>query len=157
MQTVRFTMTYSRGLPYITIACLVTLLGLSVILLVKEIWLVGIGELLVTVGLGTYIYRKLHKPPVYVIDDDTITLDNSGSRTVYPIDRMIRIQYFDLGTEYSRGFNNSRLQLGIYFDRSLFKSVEPIAFCPDDRDGFVEAILARNPSIQVNREDKRPV
>lgn len=157
MQTLKFKMTYSRALPYLTVACLTTLLVLSVILLVKEIWLVGIGELLVTVGLGAYIYRKFCNPPVYIIDDNTITLENNGSRTVYPIDRIMRIQYFDLETEYSRGFNNSRLQLGIYFDRSLFKSVEPIAFCPDDRDGFVEAILARNPSIQVNREDKRPV
>ena len=156
MQTMKFKMSYSRVLPYILAVCTAVLLLLSVILLVEGVWLVGIGNLLIAVGVGMFGYGRLLNPPVYIIDDNTITLKNAVGRTEYPIDRIVRIQYFDLETEYSRGFNNSRLQLGIYFDRSLFKSVEPIAFCPDNRDGFVEALLSRNPSIQVNREDKQP-
>lgn len=108
------------------------------------------------VAMAIFVYRHFHNPPVYIIDDDTITFKQLWRQDTYPIDRIIRIQYFDLGVEYSRGPANARRQLGLYFDRKLFKSSEPIAFCPDDRDGFVETLLSRNPAIEVNRNDIRP-
>ncbi len=151
-----FKMSYGRAVPYISVFCLTLLLILSIKLLLVKVWLIGAGALLITVGLALFVYKVLHNPPVYVIDDTTISFKQFYRQDIYPIDRINRIQYIDLGVEYSRGPNNSRLQLAIYFDRSLFKSTEPRAFCPVDRDGFVEALLTRNPAIEVIREDIRP-
>ena len=151
-----FNMTYGRAVPYMCGCGLVGMLAIAVSLLAAKVWWVGAGMLLITVVMAAFIYRTLKNPPVYIIDDTSITLKQLWSQTVYPIDRIVKIQYFDLGIEYSHGPNNARYQLGIYFDRKLFKSVEPRAFCPDDRDGFVNALLALNPDIKVNRTDIRP-
>lgn len=151
-----FRMTYGRALPYISGAAIASMLLIAVVLLANRVWWVGGGVMLLTILFAAYIFIVLRNPPVYIIDDSTVTFRTMGRTVSYPIDRIVRVQYFDLGVEYSRGVNNSRYQLGIYFDRSLFRSVEPIAFCPDDRDGFVAALLAVNPTIPVNRQDIRP-
>lgn len=151
-----FRMSYGRAVPYICGGGVVVILLLSYVLLAHGILWVGGGMLILSVATAVWMAMVFRNPPVYVVDDGFITLRNMGKQTSYPIDRIDRIQYFDLGVEYSRGTNNARFQVGIYFDRSLFKSVEPIAFCPDDRDGFVNAILALNPTIPVNRKDRHP-
>lgn len=153
---VTFRMAYGRAVPYLSGIGVVFLLILSVKLIAVKVWWLGGASLFVTALMALFIYRFYKHPPVYVIDDNTITLKHFWQKAVYPIDRIVRIQYFDLGVEYSTGPNNARRQLGLYFDRKLYKSVEPRAVCPDDRDGFVEALLARNPDIQVDRQDIRP-
>ena len=151
-----FNMTYGRAVPYMCGCGLVGMLAIAVSLLAAKVWWVGAGMLLITVAMAAFIYRTLKNPPFYIIDGNAITFKQLWRQDVYPIDRIVKIQYFDLGIEYSYGPNNARYQLGIYFDRKLFKSSEPRAFCPDDRDGFVNALLARNPAIKVDRNDIRP-
>ena len=153
---VTFKIAYGRAVPYISGVGMAMMLLIAVTLLVNRVWWVGGGILLLTILFAACICIAFRRPPVYLIDGNSIIFRNMGRETSYPIDRIDRVQYFDLGVEYSRGVNNSRYQLGIYFDRSLFKSVEPIAFCPVDRDGFVAALLAVNPTIPVNRQDIRP-
>lgn len=153
---VTFRMSYGRAVPYICAAAIVMIIAIAVPLLMARAWWLGSTIILLAAAMAVFIYRYFHNPPVYVIDDNTITFKQLWRSEVYPIDRIIRIQYFDLGVEYSYGPLNARRQLGLYFDRKLFKSSEPRAFCPDDRDGFVGALLARNPAIKVDRNDIRP-
>ena len=149
-------MSYGRALPYISGAAIAMMVAIATPLLVARAWWFGGAILVLTVSVAVFVYRYFHNPPVDIIEGNTITFKQLWRQDIYPIDRIIKIQYFDLGVEYSRGPNNARRQLGLYFDRKLFKSSEPRAFCPDDRDGFVEAVLARNPAIEVNRRAIRP-
>lgn len=153
---VTFRMSYGRDVPYLCGAAIIMMAAIAAPLLMARAWWLGGAILLMAVAMAVFVYRYFHNPPIYIIDDNTITFKQLWRQNVYPIDRIIRIQYFDLGVEYSRGPNNARRQLGLYFDRKLFRSSEPRAFCPDDRDGFVGALLARNPAIQVDRNDIRP-
>ncbi len=95
----------------------------------------------------------LHKNR-YIITDSDIIVKNFGEKArTYPIDKITRIEYVDLGTDWMKTPPNSRYQLAIWFDRKYIKSVEPRRFGPVDREGFVEAILKINPSITVEGQE----
>lgn len=149
-----FKKAFGKAIPYIECVALAMLLFMSYIFLKISIFASLFG-LVCTLALAVLLYLFFTRSH-YVVTDKEVILKELWRKEVYPIDGMTRIQYYDFGVEYSTGANNARYQVGIFFNPKVFKSFEPRAFCPVDRDGFTDAILSRNPDISVSREDIRP-
>ena len=90
----------------------------------------------------------------YIVTDNEIRVKRFWYKTRnFRVDKIRKIVYIDLGTDFGRNPPNARYQLLIYFERTYLKSVMPIRVGPADRDGFVDALLELNADIEVDRSD----
>lgn len=131
---------------------------IGIVMVLPIIWIflihipvLGIGFLALFAFLGWLQYMIIHNNK-YIVTDKEIIVEMFWTKTKkYFIDKIQRIEYVDLGTDWGRNPPNARYQLAIYFDRKYVKSVEPIRFGPDNRDEFVEALLQSNPNIEIKQ------
>ena len=130
------------------------ILGFVMVLPIIWIFLIyvpvlGIGFIALMAFLGWLQYMTVHNNK-YIVTDKEIVIEMFWTKTrKYLIDKIQRIEYVDLGTDWGRYPPNARYQLAIYFDRKYVKSVEPIRFGPSDRNSFVATLLEINPSIVI--------
>lgn len=113
----------------------------------------GLGIVALTLVVGCLVIYSMRRTRYEISDSEILVRCLGESNKRYLIDKIQKIQYIDINTEWARYAPNCRFQLAVYFERSYFKSVEPRYFGPSDRDAFVDAILKVNPDIQVNRDD----
>lgn len=149
-----FKMAFGRGAYYSLIIGSIIELVMVVVFLRISLWL-GIVFLLLMVGamwLSCMSISKSH----YEITSQELILHMFGSgKKKYLIDRIRKIIFVDMGTEWIHYPPNARYQLEIYFDRKYLKSVEPVRLAPEDRVGFVDCLLERNPEIIIEKDEVR--
>ncbi|MCI9042587.1 MAG: hypothetical protein HFJ93_01540 [Muribaculaceae bacterium] len=114
--------------------------------------LLGLG-LLAPVVFMIWLQYMTIRGGKYIVTGNEIIVKMFWTKTRrFSIDKIQKIDYIDLGTDWGRCPPNTRLQLAVYFERKYVKSVEPFRFGPSDRDGFVEALLEHNPGIIVDKK-----
>lgn len=139
---------------YVRLPIMIIVLLPAVIFMIAEVPFIGIpvGGI---IAFEVWLYYKVIHTNRYVVSDNELAVRQFWRKTkIYRIDRILKIEYVDLGYDWGRTAPNARFQLAIYFSRDYVKSVMPFRFGPVDRDGFVEALLESNPSIAVDREDR---
>lgn len=107
-----------------------------------SLWLGILYELffIVLFGVGIFGCR-------YVIDGDTLVVYNMFHPMRMPI---AKIKDLRLVRSYIAGPAMSTRRISIRFiDHSVLKSSMPIEISPLDREGFVDALRAVNPAIEV--------
>lgn len=138
------------GLFYTVVALFLLVISQSRISMIFCILLIA------TVVFGVWFNCAAFKKNHYeIVDGEIIIKYFAGKSKRHPIDKIFKIEYIDVGTEWMRFSPSGRYQLAAYFDRQYFKSVEPRRFGPEDRDAFVAALLEIKPDIEVIREEKR--
>lgn len=139
-------------------ACIVRLTITIILLLPVILFMIAEGPYL-GIPVGGMIafevwfsYKTIHTNRYVVADNEIAVIQFWRKTKIYRIDRIMKIEYADLGYDWGRTAPNARFQLAIYFTRDYVKSVMPFRFGPADRDGFVESLLESNPSIEVDRK-----
>ena len=143
---------WSKGTYYMPIIAIVMVLPIIWIFLI-HIPVLGIGFLSLFAFLGWLQYMVIHNSK-YIVTDKEIVVEMFWTKPKkYLIDKIQRIEYVDLGTDWGRNSPSARFQFAIYFERRYLKSVEPRLFGPADRNSFVATLLEINPNITVVEEE----
>lgn len=148
-----FEMAFGKGAHYsLAIGTVMELLLAALIAPASAV--MSLGIVVLTFAMVVLYLLSLSKSS-YAITDKTLSANLfAQKRRDYSIDKITHIDFIDIGTEWSRSGPNARHQLAIHFDRKYIKSVLPVYFAPRDREAFVKAIMAINPSVTVDEDEK---
>lgn len=153
MMNREFNMAWGKGTYYSTVIGIIMILPLTWICLIK-IPFFGIGMLAIMAFVFWHQYMVIHNSKYLVANNEIIVKFFWTKPKKYLIDKIQRIEYIDIGTDWGRNSPSARFQLAIYFERKYLKSVEPRLFGPDNRDEFVEVLMQSNPNIIVDKGNK---
>lgn len=148
-----FKMAWGKGANYILAIGIATEILFAIVAFRAGILYLGLGILALTAMTLWFQRMTVKKSRYEICNNELIVRAFADKKRIYPINKIQRIKYIDLGTDWARTPPNSRHQLAIYFDKKYIKSVESRRFGPEDRDEFVDAILLVNPDVVVDRNE----
>ena len=148
-----FKTAWGKGTYYMTVIGIIMILPLIWICLIKILFL-GIGFIAIMAFVLWFQYMVINNSKYLVANNEIIVKFFWTKPKKFLIDKIQRIEYVDLGTDWGRNSPSARFQLAIYFERKYLKSVEPRLFGPDNRDEFVEVLMQSNPNIIVDKDNR---
>lgn len=149
-----FKMGWSKAPYYISAVGIGVMLIFPYVMFAVGVFFVGI-LFLATILFTVWFQWKIISKSRYELNGDEIIIKVFWCKQrVFLINKIKKIEYVDLGTDFVRNTPNSRHQLAIYFERKYLKSVEPRLFGPEERDAFVKAILEVNPEVVVDENER---
>lgn len=150
-----FKMAWGKGTYYnLIILFFIMSFFICFTLMMDEFW-ISVGLLVLCLIIAGCQYAAI-KINCYIIRENKIIVKKfTWKERIYPIDKIFKIEYIDIGTQWSDYPPNSRYQLAVYFDRIYLKSIMPRRFGPENRKAFINYLLEINPHIIVGKEEKK--